>query len=200
MMRWILGIFCFFSLLISGGLLGLNFWSMWFYDGLNYTSMTVTPPANYFSRGVFIESMDRSIRISEGTVGQPLWKPPGSGPLPAQRTSKFKFVDSFWDKSAYWARNSGMFHFSVIHHPNRLRAPTIGDNWDVVCPTWAPTIIAGIPALLWIFYNRRYLRMRWRNFLGLCVVCGYDLRATPDRCPECGTIPILAATGKAAPK
>jgi hypothetical protein len=40
-----------------------------------------------------------------------------------------------------------------------------------------------------LVYDRRRLAKESRSDFGQCLICGYDLRATPDRCPECGAMP-----------
>jgi hypothetical protein len=61
-----------------------------------------------------------------------------------------------------------------------LRAATI------IFPYWLPLAAFTLIPAAWLASVRR----RRRAFKkGLCPTCGYDLRATPDRCPECGMIP-----------
>jgi hypothetical protein len=61
-------------------------------------------------------------------------------------------------------------------------------DWSFAVPCWIVLPATMVLPAFWsiAFYRRR--RERRRVELGLCLGCGYDLRATPDRCPECGQV------------
>jgi hypothetical protein len=57
-------------------------------------------------------------------------------------------------------------------------------HWFAVCVVLIPTCVLG----------RTELRHRRARQVGFCRKCSYDLRASKDRCPECGT-PIAKTVG-----
>jgi rubrerythrin len=79
---------------------------------------------------------------------------------------------------------------------NALSNGRDGNAWEVHFPAW---LAAAVTAMLPAFWARRTVvarrlrRTARRRDCGQCERCGYDLRATPGRCPECGAVASKAA-------
>jgi len=77
-------------------------------------------------------------------------------------------------------------------HDNIRAAP----YWMVRVPYWFLLVLFAVFPATRARAARRALVARRRREQGLCVRCGYDVRASPERCPECGAAvprPITAS-------
>ncbi|HEY2587909.1 MAG TPA: hypothetical protein VGI81_19350 [Tepidisphaeraceae bacterium] len=88
------------------------------------------------------------------------------------------------------------WHFLGFH----VAAGTLGTwGWKfnaILVPYWALLIPLAIPPLTGF---RRAIRRARRRRRGQCLACGYDLRQSPERCPECGR-PVEGSGSGAAVK
>jgi hypothetical protein len=85
---------------------------------------------------------------------------------------------------------AGGDRYHVRADPEGVMAFKFGGNLfglpQLVLPYWLLFIAT---AMLPGTRFSRWSRSRQKRPRGVCTECGYDLRATPERCPECGTAP-----------
>lgn len=105
-------------------------------------------------------------------------------------------VDLWWSVDGHRPPNGYVEYASHAATPTALTSHMDGRRWLgfgywnptsyqyrwVSAPHWFFVLMSGVTCAIAIRRSRKLCRVP-----GFCCVCGYDLRATPGRCPECGT-------------
>ena len=163
------------------GLLRLEYWQA---DSILYSSRWVV---GFDSTGAFGVA---NLRTSENTHGATIYQ---RAEAPPQGWAYFRESPDPGPAELLAIPDAGDIHWGRL----RLGTETLGiggsdglvekSRWLMI-PDWLLATVFGVPPA--VAAIRLWRTHRRRRRIGHCRRCGYDLRATPARCPECGAVPI----------
>lgn len=174
--------------------------SYWYSDSLRYRSAITTTPAPDDPNVEMVRDSSAAIYQLDGTirayrnvnVRQKPLSPAGARQLPNPSPPQWEMESRLRGSEITGGRLIVRQTDTFIHRigfeyrfTDRSQAGITDLRYDAAIPHWAVALCAAILPLVWI--TRRLRGSRY--LVGQCQKCGYDLRATPDRCPECGTTP-----------
>jgi hypothetical protein len=87
------------------------------------------------------------------------------------------------DRRGGWLKRFGLAYARIDYDYDGRRM-----RYAVYVPHWLVVVVLLVPASVrfWMIVRRR--RAAGQRARNCCVVCGYDLRASAGRCPECGAV------------
>ena len=78
-------------------------------------------------------------------------------------------------------------HAPALFPSWHLRADDVWFRDLQIAVGYVPLILLSGAAPAWWMLGVKRRKRRWRIARGRCAACSYDLRASAERCPECGT-------------
>ncbi|MGH7178732.1 MAG: hypothetical protein ACREJC_15245 [Tepidisphaeraceae bacterium] len=120
----------------------------------------------------------RVVLLKDGGPGRRLrrWPTDLRSPFYSPRTLRWQFLGIRWSDVS--------FNFGPLGTTARERT--------LILPAWLALCVTALPPAFWMI--RMWRKRRYGP--GLCPTCGYDLRATPHRCPECGRAIMKSTSGE----
>ncbi len=148
--------------------LSIVFTLLWLRSYRNSQTLSV-PMGDYWQIGLWSSGGGIRFQIISSTQ-----------PLPVEPWFKSYYVrnEPTYPRSGWRRQFLGFSAYSEVG----VTGPSL--RYAMTTPHPVPTVLTQIPFTLWMFNRRRKIR---QSMKGRCAVCGYDLRATPYCCPECGT-------------
>ena len=120
---------------------------------------------------------------ARGTFALAVIHRPGSSTLPANPSGKPR---AEWSHSAQKAETFVLWDaVAAMSMASQGGGSSSVRSWNLRFPQWPLiAVTALLPAIQQTAERRRPRRLEQLR----CIHCGYDLRATPEKCPECGNV------------
>src|SRR5688572_17589675 len=104
-------------------------------------------------------------------------------PFPNKRyvSSQYRTGPPEYPSREWQSRDRSPFGFAYHHYAGGLSEMYQFSEFGLIAPFWSLFLLTLLFALPWLKHRYRIFRHRKP---GHCPTCNYDIRATPDRCPE----------------